>query len=74
MSGKTDQLKGRVKEAAGSLAGNKDLESEGKTDRRVGAVKQTLDHAKDEVGELIDKAGDKVEEAVDKVKGASRSK
>ncbi len=73
MSGKTDQLKGRVKETAGSLTGDKDLESEGKADRRVGAVKHTLDHAKDKVEEMIDNAAGKGEEAVDKIKGAPRS-
>jgi len=32
MSDKTDQAKGRVKEAAGDLTGNKDLKREGKAD------------------------------------------
>jgi uncharacterized protein YjbJ (UPF0337 family) len=73
MSGKTEELKGRVKETAGSLTGDKDLESEGKTDRRVGAVKQTLDHAKDKVEAMIDSAADKGEVAVDKAKGAPHS-
>jgi uncharacterized protein YjbJ (UPF0337 family) len=73
MSGKTDQLKGRVKEAAGTLTGDKDLASEGKTDRRAGEVKQTLDHAKGKIEEFINKAEDKGEEVVDKVK-APRSK
>jgi uncharacterized protein YjbJ (UPF0337 family) len=35
MAGKTDQVKGQVKEAVGSLTGDKDLESEGKADRRL---------------------------------------
>jgi uncharacterized protein YjbJ (UPF0337 family) len=68
VSGKTDQVKGRVKEIAGDLVGAKGLESEGKTDRRVGEVKEKLDHAKDKVKELIDQAGDKGEEAIDKAK------
>ena len=36
MSGKSDQAKGRAKEIAGTVVGDKDLESEGKADRRVG--------------------------------------
>jgi hypothetical protein len=32
-SGKTDELKGRVKEAAGALTGDAKLKREGKTDR-----------------------------------------
>jgi uncharacterized protein YjbJ (UPF0337 family) len=74
MSGKTDQIKGRVKEAAGTLTGDKDLASEGKKDRRPGEVKQTLDHAKGKIEEFIDKAEDKGEAAVDKIKGAPDSK
>jgi uncharacterized protein YjbJ (UPF0337 family) len=74
MGEKTDQAKGRVKEAAGSLTGNKDLESEGKADRRAGEAKEKLDHAKDRVEEVIDKAEDKAEEVVDKVKDALHRK
>ena len=35
MGGKSDQAKGRAKEAAGVLTGNEDLEAEGMTDRRA---------------------------------------
>jgi uncharacterized protein YjbJ (UPF0337 family) len=47
MSGKTDQMKGRAKEAAGSLTGSKKLESEGKADRRGGEIKQRLEQGTD---------------------------
>ncbi len=39
-SGKTDELKGRVKEAAGALTGDDKLKREGKTDQVVGKIKQ----------------------------------
>jgi uncharacterized protein YjbJ (UPF0337 family) len=39
MSGKTDVLKGRIKEAAGLLTGNDKLHAEGKTDQAVGKTK-----------------------------------
>jgi uncharacterized protein YjbJ (UPF0337 family) len=42
-SGKTDELKGRVKEAAGALTGNDQLKREGKTDQAVGKIKQQAD-------------------------------
>ena len=58
MSAKSDQVKGHVKEAAGVLTGDKDLESEGKTDRRTGEVEEKIDHAKDKVEEVVDKAKD----------------
>ena len=56
MGAKTDQMKGHVKEAAGSLTGDKDLESEGKADSRAGEAKEKLDHARDKVDEVIDSA------------------
>ena len=40
MGGKTDVVKGRVKEAAGALTGNDKLREEGKTDQAVGKAKQ----------------------------------
>ena len=74
MSGKSDQAKGQVKEAAGVLTGDKDLESEGKTDRRTGEVEEQVDHAKDKVDQVIDVTKDKVEEAADKTKDALHRK
>ena len=74
MSGQADQVKGKAKEAVGSLIGDKDLESEGKADRRGGEVKEKVGHAKDKVEEVVDKAGDKVEEVVDKTKAALHRK
>jgi uncharacterized protein YjbJ (UPF0337 family) len=74
MAGKTDQVKGQVKEAVGGLTGDKDLESEGKADRRAGETKEKVDHAKDKVEEVIDKAEEKVEEMIDKAKEAMHRK
>lgn len=69
MIGKSDQVKGRAKEVAGTAVGDKNLESEGKADRRVGEAKEKIEHAKGKVKDLIDQAGDKGKEAIDKVKG-----
>jgi uncharacterized protein YjbJ (UPF0337 family) len=41
--GKTDELKGRVKEAAGALTGDAELKREGQLDQTVGKVKQTAE-------------------------------
>jgi uncharacterized protein YjbJ (UPF0337 family) len=60
MSGTTDDLKGRVKEATGDLTGDKDLQREGKVDQAVGAVKDKAEDAKDWVENTIDKAKDKL--------------
>ena len=42
MGGKTDVVKGRIKEAAGVLTGNDELRAEGKTDQVVGKAKKPL--------------------------------
>jgi uncharacterized protein YjbJ (UPF0337 family) len=57
MSGKTDVVKGRLKEAAGALTDNDKLRAEGKTDQVIGKVKQ-----------VAEKAVDKLEQAVKKVR------
>lgn len=48
-----DDMKGRVKEAAGDLTDNKDLEREGKVD-------QATDTVKDKVGDVADKVKDTI--------------
>ena len=74
MSAKSEQVKGHAKEAAGVLTGDKNLESEGKTDRRTGEAEEKIDHAKDKVEEAIDKVKGNAEEAVDKVRDAIHRK
>ena len=54
MEGKKDEMKGRVKEAAGDLTDNKDLQREGKTDKTAGKAKQKVEDAKDWVEDKID--------------------
>ena len=58
MGGKTDVVKGRIKEAAGALTGNDKLRKEGKTDQVVGKAEQ-----------VVQKAADTVKKAVKKVIG-----
>ena len=53
-SGKSDELKGRVKEAAGALSGNKKLKREGKTDQVAGRIKQKVEKVVDKVKNAID--------------------
>jgi uncharacterized protein YjbJ (UPF0337 family) len=55
MSGKTDEVKGRIKEAAGALIGNDKLRDEGKTDQAVGKVKQVAEKAVEKVKEAVKK-------------------
>jgi uncharacterized protein YjbJ (UPF0337 family) len=53
MSGKTDEVKGKIKEAAGVLTGNDRLRAEGKADQTVGEVKQAITKAADKVKEAV---------------------
>ena len=55
MSGKTDEVKGRIKEAAGALTGNDKLREEGKTDQAVGKAKQAVQKVADTVKEAVKK-------------------
>jgi len=54
-SGKTDQLKGRVKEAAGALTGDRTLKREGKIDQAAGKAKDTITRAADKVKRTINR-------------------
>ena len=47
--GKSDEVKGRLKEAAGALTGNKKLKREGKADQAVGKIKQKVEKVIDRV-------------------------
>ncbi|QIN85224.1 CsbD family protein [Rubrobacter tropicus] len=42
-----DKAKGRMKEAAGALTGNKDKKAEGRSDQRKGTAKEKKGHLKD---------------------------
>jgi uncharacterized protein YjbJ (UPF0337 family) len=53
MSGTTDKIKGRVKEAIGVLTDDDGLKAEGKLDQKTGKIKDT-------VAKVIDKARDAV--------------
>ena len=55
MSGKTDVVKGRIKEAAGALTGNDKLRAEGKTDQAVGKTKQAVQKTADMVKKAVKK-------------------
>ena len=48
----SDQIKGRVKEAAGDLTDNDRLKREGKVDKVSGKVHEKVDQLKDRIHEL----------------------
>ena len=49
LAGKMENLKGRTKEAAGALTGNKEKEAEGVVERVAGAVRENVGKAEEEV-------------------------
>ena len=54
-NGTTDDAKGRVKEAAGSITGDDKLKNEGKVDRASGGVKNAVDDAGDKLKDVVNK-------------------
>lgn len=48
-----DEAKGRVKEAAGSLSGDRDLKREGQADQALGKVKEGVDKLADKVKDTL---------------------
>jgi uncharacterized protein YjbJ (UPF0337 family) len=74
MAGKTEKSKGKVKEAVGTLTGNKKLESEGKMDRRAGEAKEKVGRVRSKVEGSVDKAERKTLKAIDKAKNTARRK
>ncbi len=58
MGSTADKTKGRVKEAAGDLTGDRSLERDGKVDRASGEVKEVVDKAKAAVDDVVDRAKD----------------
>jgi uncharacterized protein YjbJ (UPF0337 family) len=53
MSGKADEFKGRVKEAAGAMADDDELRREGKVDQAAGKTKQTVEKVIDKVKDAV---------------------
>jgi len=53
MGEQIDEAKGRAKEAAGDLTGDKKLKREGKVDRASSSVKDKIDDVTDKVKEKI---------------------
>lgn len=57
MAGKTDTIKGRVKEAAGALTNNPSLKRRGKIDQAAGNVKDAVEGAVDKVKNAVTGSG-----------------
>jgi uncharacterized protein YjbJ (UPF0337 family) len=60
LDGKTDKLKGKVKQAAGDLTDNARMHDEGVADEAAGSVKEGFGKGRRKVGEAISDIGDKI--------------
>ena len=63
-----DDLKGRVKEAAGDLTDNDDLKREGKIDQASGTIKEKIGDAKEKAEDVVDSLKDKAQDLFDRDK------
>ena len=60
LEGKLDQAKGSAKETVGRAINDRDLESEGSTDRTGGKVQEGFGQARRKVGEAIEDIGESI--------------
>jgi uncharacterized protein YjbJ (UPF0337 family) len=60
VQGKSDQLKGKVKDAVGNATNDEDLRNEGAADEAAGKVEETFGKGRRKVGEAIKDVGDKI--------------
>jgi len=63
MSGKMDQVKGRIKEAAGVLTDDESLKREGQLDQVVGQVKEAAAKVAEKVKEKVERTADALKDA-----------
>jgi uncharacterized protein YjbJ (UPF0337 family) len=60
LEGKFDKAKGDVKETAGRVFNDRDLETEGEVDKAGGKVQEGLGKTRRKVGEAIEDIGDSI--------------
>ena len=58
--GKVDQAKGKVKQAVGTLTGDKNLKAEGQVDETVGKVEAAVGRTRRKAGDAITRVGNAV--------------
>jgi uncharacterized protein YjbJ (UPF0337 family) len=60
MNEKMDETKGKVKEAAGILTGDEELEREGKSEQALAKAKEAVHDVADSVKKVVDKVEEKL--------------
>ncbi len=62
LEGKKEEVVGHVKEGAGGLTGNRDLEAEGQDEQAKAKVSKGLGDVREGAKDLLDKAKDKLDD------------
>jgi len=65
MQGKAEKAKGYIKDKAGEILNDPDLEAEGEVERGKGTLREGYGKAKEKVGDAVESVKDKVRETVD---------
>lgn len=65
MQGKAEKAKGYVKDKAGEILNDPDLEAEGEVERGKGTLREGYGKAKEKVGDAVESVKDKAREAAD---------
>jgi uncharacterized protein YjbJ (UPF0337 family) len=60
IDGKADQLKGKIKQAAGDLTDDAELHDEGVADEAAGNVQEGFGRGRRKVGDAIEDIGEKI--------------
>jgi len=63
IKGKAEQAKGYLKDKAGQVMNDPDLEAEGEIERGKGELREGFGKAKRKIGEAIEDAGDAIKDA-----------
>jgi len=66
MNAQDAQITGHIKEIAGLMAGDKELQKQGKSERRAAEVQSKIEQVTDVVRGAVDKTLDTVVDALDK--------
>lgn len=64
MGSDAEEMKGRAKEAAGAVADDEELKTEGKIDQAAASAKEKAADAVDKVEEVVDKAAEKARDTL----------
>lgn len=76
MAGTMDKLKGKAKEVAGAVTGDRETESKGKLDQAKGSAKNAAEnvkeHVKERAQEALDRAAEKAKDVAERAEDESR--